>query len=200
MGAKLKLALFTTPENLMSECSTLDDLLTLGGIDYMHIRKSTDDVEYIRKIVNRLPKNVRSQLVIHGHQDLAEQYKLGGLHHKSNSSFIDSCTTDFQTKAFHSIEEIKQCKDPYKYGFLSPVFDSISKSDYKAKFDLNDLKVFLMSNEKPFPIFALGGVNQYNIQQCKDIGFDGVGILGAIWSEIFRHKKIEVFETIKELL
>jgi thiamine-phosphate pyrophosphorylase len=200
MATRLKLVLFTTPEKLMSECSTIDELLKLGGIDYLHIRKDTGDDEYVRKIVNRLPKGVRNQLVVHGHQEVAEQYKLGGLHHKSNSVFNPECTTEFQTKAFHSIDEIKGCKLKYRYGFLSPIFDSISKADYNANFDYEELKEFLHSDQKPFPIYALGGVYPGNIQKCKELGFDGVGILGAIWGEIFLHKKIEVFEKIKEQL
>ena len=200
MSKKLKFIFLTKPEKLMSECDTLRNLLELGGVDYLHIRKETDDAEYIQKIVNRLPKPYREFMVLHGQQAIAEHYKLAGLHHKSNSDFLADCTTTFQTKSFHSIEEIKNCKYPYKYGFLSPVFDSISKEGYKANFDYEDLKTFLHSDEKPFPIIALGGVNVANINKCKVLGFDGVAVLGAIWNEIFLHKKISVFEEIKAQL
>jgi thiamine-phosphate pyrophosphorylase len=200
MPQKLSLILLTTPEKLMSECDTLDQLLALDGIDFLHIRKETDEEDYIRKIVNRIPKPNRSQLVLHGFQSVAAHYKLAGLHHKSNTDYIENCQTEFQTKSFHSIEEIRNCKHPYKYGFLSPVFDSISKKGYKSNFDLDELESFLKSDQKPFPIIALGGVCPENIAQCKKLGFDGVAILGAIWSEIFVHKKLEVFERIKNLL
>lgn len=197
MAKKLQLILITKAENIISECDSLEHLIALGGIDYLHIRKETEDLNYIKKIVNRLPKPFRNQMVLHGHKDIAYHYKLGGLHHKSNSEYLQDCQTSFQTKAFHSIEEIKNCKHPYKYGFLSPIFDSISKKEYKSTLDLDEIKTFLHSDQKPFPIIALGGININNIAMCKTLGFDGVAILGAIWEEIFLHRKLEVFEAIK---
>jgi len=195
----MKLILFTTPENLMSEVDSLEHLMDLG-VDYVHVRKDNKDFDYITKIINSIPKKYREQVILHGHQDIAEHYRLGGLHHKTDSEFIPDCQTDFQTKAFHSIEEIKACKYPYKYGFLSPIFNSISKPGYDAKFTEEELKEFLNSAEKPFPIMALGGVDATNVKKAKELGFDGVAVLGAIWSHLFLHKKISVLQELKELV
>lgn len=195
----MKLALFTTPEDLMSEIDSLEHLLE-EGVDFLHVRKDNKDHDYITKIINHIPKKYRPWVVLHGHKDIAEHYGLGGLHHKSGTNFLDDCQTDFQTKAFHSIDEIKECKYPYKYGFLSPIFNSISKPGYDATFNEEELKEFLNSNEKPFPVFALGGVDVENVEKAKALGFDGVGVLGAIWSQIFLHKKIKVLKELKDLL
>ena len=195
----MKLVLLTTPEKIMSECDSLEHLLELG-VDYLHVRKETEEKDYITKLINTLPKKYREITVLHGHQPIAEQYKLAGLHHKSNSSYIDDCRTTFQTKSFHSIEEIKACKESYQYGFLSPIFDSISKPGYQAAFNEDELRKFLNSDEKPFPIIALGGINPSNVQKAKELGFDGVAVLGAVWSKMFLNKKIEVFNLIKENL
>src|SRR5687768_15635196 len=56
---------------------------------------------------------------------------------------------------FHSLEELEACQQHYEYAFLSPVFDSISKTGYKSKFDLHSLKVFLRNRKEK--IIALGG-------------------------------------------
>ena len=196
----MKLILLTTPEDIMSEWDTLKIVLEMDLVDYLHIRKDNPDEVYITKIINSIHKKHRHQLVLHGQNGIANHYKTGGLHHKSNSEYDSSHQTEFQTKAFHSIEEIKNCKHPYKYGFLSPIFDSISKEGYKANFDLTELKTFLTSDEKPFPIIALGGVCTDNIEQCKTLGFDGVAVLGSFWGEIFLHKKLAVLSKIKEQL
>ena len=193
----MKIALLTSPVKMMSECDTLEYLLE-EGLDYLHIRKEEEDEPYVRKIVNTLPKRTRHQLVLHGYRELAVTYEGVNYHHKSKSNYFDNFNTGFQTKAFHSIEEIKACKDPYKYGFLSPIFDSISKKDYKAAFDAQELKEFLHSEEKKFPIYALGGVNVENVKQAKALGFDGIAVLGAIWGELFSHKKISVFKELKK--
>lgn len=195
----MKLALFTTPEDLLSEIDSLEHLLE-EGVDFLHVRKDNKDHEYMTKIINHIPKKYRPQVVLHGHRNIAEHYGLGGLHHKTGTVYLEDCQTDFQTKAFHSIEEIKACKKPYEYGFLSPIFNSISKPGYDAKFKEDELKDFLNSKQKPFPIFALGGIEESTIDKARELGFDGVGVLGAIWSQIFLHKKISVLNAIKEKL
>jgi len=195
----MKIALLTSPVKMMSECDTLEYLLE-EGLDYLHIRKEEEDEPYVRKIVNTLPKSTRGQLVLHGYRELAGVYEGVNFHHKSGSSYFNNFKTGFQTKAFHSIEEIKACKEPYEYGFLSPIFDSISKKGYKAAFNESELKEFLASEEKKFPIYALGGINVENAKRAKELGFDGIAVLGAIWGELFSHKKISVFKALKEAI
>lgn len=196
----MKLILLTTPEDIMSEWDTLKIVMKTDLVDHLHIRKINKNKEYITKIINSLYKIDRPRIVMHSNNDIANHYQLGGLHHKSNSEYDPKHKTEYQTKAFHSIEEIKACKHPYKYGFLSPIFDSISKEGYKAKFDLEELKTFLHSGEKPFPIIALGGIESSNISQVKELGFDGVAILGAFWRNMFLEKKLSVLREIRELL
>lgn len=196
----MKLILLTTPENIMSEWDTLKEVLEMDLVDYLHIRKDNKDEDYITKIINSIHKIYRGKLVLHGQAAIANHYKIGGLHHKSFSDYDGSHETEFQTKSFHSIEEIENCKYPYKYGFLSPIFDSVSKKGYGAKFDYSELKEFLNSDRKPFPIVALGGIKVDNIQMCKDLGFDGVAVLGSFWGEMFVHKKLKVLQDIKSIL
>lgn len=184
----------------MSECYTLELLIDID-IDYLHIRKeaSADD-EYVTRIINRLPKSYRPKIVLHGHPEVAKRYAIGGLHHKSGTDYLQDSGTEFQTKAFHSIEEIKNCKYPYRYGFLSPIFDSISKEGYSAAFDQEELRQFLNSDQKPFPIVALGGIHKGNVQECKDMGFDGVAVLGTVWSHLMQQPKIKILQEISDLV
>lgn len=57
--------------------------------------------------------------------------------------------------SFHSFDEVAGNTAPLDYAFLSPIFDSISKADYKAAFELESLKRVLPSSS--CPIIALGG-------------------------------------------
>ncbi|HXD94336.1 MAG TPA: thiamine phosphate synthase, partial [Bacteroidia bacterium] len=66
----------------------------------------------------------------------------------------------------------------YEYVFLSPVFDSISKTGYKSNFDLENLKPFLKKHKN---VIALGGVNTKNIELIKQVGFSGAAFIGAVW-------------------
>ena len=60
---------------------------------------------------------------------------------------------------------------------MSPVFDSISKSDYKrVEFD------FTKRQNKETKLIGLGGIQSENVDQAIRMGFEGVALLGAIWN------------------
>ena len=82
--------------------------------------------------------------------------------------------------------------DHFSYAFLSPVFDSISKADYKAKqFDLS------LRKKTSTKLIALGGITEENQYRAIDMGFDGVAMMGSIWNS---EDKIKTFKNISQSL
>jgi len=82
----------------------------------------------------------------------------------------------------HSFEELEKLETDIC--FLSPVFDSISKFGYKAKYNHQELKDGIAAWKKlnrPQKLFALGGVDAENIAELASLGFDGAAVLGAVW-------------------
>jgi len=81
----------------------------------------------------------------------------------------------------HSFEELE--KTSTDICFLSPVFDSISKFGYKAKYNSQELKEGIASWKENHSqkLFALGGVDAENIAELASLGFDGAAVLGAVW-------------------
>jgi len=67
--------------------------------------------------------------------------------------------------------------------FLSPVFDSISKHGYKAKYGKDELKAGIAAWKETHSqkLFALGGVEAANIVELAELGFDGAAVLGTVW-------------------
>lgn len=58
--------------------------------------------------------------------------------------------------ALHQLEQLREPHGSLDYAFLSPIFDSISKSGYSAAFDdLEQLSAAVAAS--PVPLFALGG-------------------------------------------
>ena len=51
----------------------------------------------------------------------------------------------------------------------------------KSNFMKEKLKTFL-NIERKIKIFALSGIDESRIEECKELGFDGVALLGAIWN------------------
>ncbi|MCL2207768.1 MAG: thiamine phosphate synthase [Fibromonadales bacterium] len=81
----------------------------------------------------------------------------------------------------HSFEDLE--KISAEICFLSPIFDSISKHGYKAKYSKEELKegIAIWKKTHSQKLFALGGVEAGNIAQLAKLGFDGAAILGAVW-------------------
>jgi len=82
----------------------------------------------------------------------------------------------------HSFEELEKIKTDIC--FLSPIFDSISKFGYKAKYNRDELKegIAAWKNlKRSQKLFALGGVSAENIAELAELGFDGAAVLGAVW-------------------
>jgi len=88
----------------------------------------------------------------------------------------------------HSFEELE--KIDADICFLSPVFDSISKFGYKAKYSNQELKNgiaawrdFQKKENRSQKLFALGGIDAKNIAELASLGFDGAAVLGAVWHD-----------------
>lgn len=192
----------TRPEisvSLDQETGRIINLLQSGAIDFFHIRKPGGNSSDYRKLVEKIPAALHPRIVIDDHYHLAGLYNLGGIHLKSS----DLAGSDrelmekrnaFFTRSCHSIEEISCLKsDDYKYVFLSPIFDSISKKGYHSKFDLNE-KGF--GNEfVPHNVLALGGVEPEKFKKLFESKFVGAALLGYLWQT-----KPDESSLIRELL
>lgn len=69
------------------------------------------------------------------------------------------------------------------YVFLSPIFDSISKSGYHSAFTLEVLQQAAAHNIIDEKVVALGGVTPDKVKWLRQIGFGGAAMLGAVWGE-----------------
>jgi thiamine-phosphate pyrophosphorylase len=63
---------------------------------------------------------------------------------------------------------------------LSPIYQSISKPDYKS--DLDVPKAVAERTNFKTKLVALGGIATQNIDRTYKSGFDGVALLGSIWN------------------
>lgn len=72
--------------------------------------------------------------------------------------------------------------------FLSPIFDSISKSGYNHAFtkeQLLEAKSRHLINEK---VVALGGIDHKTIPFAVQYGFGGIAVLGSLWENYLQDK------------
>ncbi|MGE0561646.1 MAG: thiamine phosphate synthase [Flavobacteriales bacterium] len=146
--------LISYPTKIENEVSLINELMTSGEWDVFHLRKPDWSETDVIKFFGKLKSEVRSKTVLH-------------------HNFNGSC---------HSFKEVEMLDGIKEYCFLSPIFDSISKQSYKAKFDKNELKDFLQK-ERKIKVIALGGVSEENYAELLEMGFNGGAFLGSIWKQ-----------------
>ena len=98
------------------------------------------------------------------------------------------------TRSYHSMSDFAKNLKVYDYIFLSPVFDSISKSSHKSSFKNGDITQVLKSSKHK--IYALGGINPETAEKAFRMGFDGVAVLGYIWEA--KQNPLDAYLKIKD--
>lgn len=186
----MKLIVISNSTPVANEAASINRLFD-EGLEIFHIRKKVFTEKEMREYIESIAEKHFNKLVLHSHYHLAKEYDLKGIHISAKKKNIDSKKAI--SVSFHSLNEIEKFAESFGYGFLSPIFNSISKKRYKSSFNLDELKSFLKNEKKK--IIALGGVDENKFDQLKDINFAGIALLGAIWTN---ENPIEKFISIKK--
>lgn len=168
------------PEELENEATLINQLFD-AGMSHFHLRKPTANEQEVRLIIEEIRSEYKERIVLNQFYHLAEEFGINRFH------FSTEKRTNLEHKKWmkeknrlststHSFEEYLELDSCFEYAFISPVFDSISKPDYK-KTTLN-----IDSNKKnKIQLIALGGIDANNCHELNDLRFDGIGVLGAVW-------------------
>lgn len=154
------------------EAARIQQILENKEADFVHIRKPGSSSEQIEKLISEIDSSFYPKLKLHDYFTLAKKYNLGGVHINSRCGIEDN-VSGAVSKSCHSIEELNSSA-AFEYVFLSPIFDSLSKPGYKAKFDLQSLKEIVDGKN----VIALGGVTPDKFDILKSTGFAGAAMLG----------------------
>lgn len=182
--------LISNPTPVKDEYEIIHQIFS-KGLDIFHLRKKEYPEDELRAFIENIPEKYRGRIVLHSHYHLAAEHGLKGIH--VPPTFKGKAQGGTLSVSFHSPEEILKSELPFDYGFLSPVFDSISKEGYQSKFNAGELKLFLKNTKAK--IIALGGIDEDKIGSVKDMGFSGIALLGAIWQN---EHPADKFKRIKE--
>ena len=164
-----------SPEGHFENEAMIIQALIDAGLKHYHCRKPKMNEAEFLAYLHTLPKACLAHLVYHNknqqwHQDFGFE-QLHGDYQSCQPGIIYS-------KSCHSMPEFNQAKG-YHTAFLSPIFDSISKSNYPA---LPNLKQVLAQRSNfATQLCALGGVRQEDLTQLNDLGFQASALMGAIW-------------------
>jgi thiamine-phosphate pyrophosphorylase len=185
------LIVLTPDKTLNNEPDIVNDLFR-SGLQKLHLRKPLFSVPDYSAYLRRIDRRYHGRVVVHGAYGLLPVFGLGGIHLSSHARGSEALMQSIRhvppaiiSASFHSWQEVGQNDLAYKYVFISPVSDSISKAGYKAAIDLNgamETKQRLAQGGRYCPaIIGLGGVGAGQIKLLDRHGFDGGAVLGAIW-------------------
>jgi thiamine-phosphate pyrophosphorylase len=176
----MKLMLISHPTFFKGEARLVSSLLEIYDITF-HLRKPTASRKEYETFLKNIPEPLHGKIMLHDAYDLKKQFALKGLHFSTrNRALAKHYIFDDKSTSCHSVEESKQMGATFNYHFLSPVFPSISKQGYTGNLDLKAVEGYLQQPRQNL-IIALGGVDKEKIHVLRNIGFDGVALLGAVW-------------------
>lgn len=211
--------MISAPDFLPGEAEAVTALLEAGAWR-VHVRKPAAGSDSIARLLEEFPQCYRSRLSLHDHHELAENCGVGGVHLNSRNPSAPDGFGGLVSRSCHSIAELSQYSSVCDYMFLSPIFDSISKSGYNSRFSLEEIRrrivagsdvatarMDVMSSDGNCRsvdwgrVFALGGVCPDNIRLLEETGFGGAAVLGYLW-EPFRqdHNCAALSERLRNLM
>jgi thiamine-phosphate pyrophosphorylase len=179
--------IITPPEKIKNEIRIVTELFE-NGLQHFHLRKPGYTSAELKAYIEKIPIRYHKYIVIHSHYKLIKEYGIKGIHltekAKKTSSviaFIKGLKNKDISASFHSLDELKRSRKKYDSVFLSPVFESISKKGLSSGFTQELLKREIPILTKKNKLIALGGVHDKNVGRAKELGFDGIAVLGYIW-------------------
>ena len=191
----MKLILLTPPDFFVEEDKILTALFE-EGLDVLHLRKPGCEPVYSERLLTLLPECHHDQIVVHEHFYLKDEFNLRGIHLNNRNPEPPANYKGHISKSFHDIDTMKKEKRNFNYVFLSPIFDSISKSGYKSAFETNVLEDASARGIKNKKVMALGGVSAENMRTIRELGFGGVVVLGDLWNRFNIHSNLDYKELI----
>jgi thiamine-phosphate pyrophosphorylase len=188
-----KLIVISHEFDVVNEAALVNELFN-EGMQLFHLKKPLWDVDSQRNFIESIHPGFHGKISVHQHYETITEYELKYYHVREKArknAGYPPAEGLIRSTSFHSYDELKNEGFAWDYCFLSPVFDSISKKNYKSSFPA-DMKI---ENGKQ-KVFALGGVSGENIEQVFERGFYGAVISGAVWMDA--ENAVKNFRRIKD--
>ena len=133
----------TNPTSIINEIETIHALFE-EGLALLHIRKPNFSAAEMQSFLSEIKADFRQQLVLHSHHQLASVYGINRIHLTENIRKKMGSETLYEyneqgihlSTSIHNIACFNDLRIFFEYGFLSPVFPSISKTNYQSNINL----------------------------------------------------------------
>ena len=180
------LVVISYPAAVVDETNIINGLFN-EGLEILHLRKPGVAVNEIIELIKKIKPQYYHQIALHQHHEMAGDFGINRLHFteaKRNEMSEEELTAlkanTILSTSIHQTEAYNTLSSSFEYTFFGTVFNSISKQGYTSA--LNDDFIFPVKKNHP-KVIAIGGIDATNIQKVRDMKFDGIAALGAIWQK-----------------
>ncbi|MBW8685972.1 thiamine phosphate synthase [Chitinophaga rhizophila] len=158
------------------------------GADCILLRKPGWTIAEYEQLLLEADATCYNQLIIAEHVELCETYGLQGVHFSETSSsllpvdkLVEYRQRDWRlSTSVHTTAALQTASAYWDQLLLAPIFDSISKPAHYSAFS-EDFQ--LSKGNYTGNVLALGGVDHTTARKARNMQFDGIALLGAIWQE-----------------
>ncbi|MBQ2321769.1 MAG: thiamine phosphate synthase [Bacteroidales bacterium] len=178
----MRLIAISWPDFFEGEAEAVNALFH-EGLERLHIRKPGAGEADVEGFIRQIEEPFRQRLAIHYFPSLAQKLEGVGMHLSNGFRHVPDGFFGTLSISCHSIEEVEREKSTVDYLFLSPIFDSVSKSGYKSAFSDSDIRAASASGVIDSKVAALGGITSANVAQVAAMGFGGAAVLGGLWGD-----------------
>lgn len=182
--AEANLVLITRPEpDIVGETRLIRRLLG-AGLSRLHLRKPHWSADDHQRFLDAIPESHWPRIVLYTHAEIVLSRGLGGLHLKSDERLPRSWPDGRPVStSCHSYEELRSGPRRRAYSLLGPLFPSVSKRDHNPRRTPREFEVIIQRWRAAggCPVYALGGVTPATAAEARDLGFDGLAFVGAVW-------------------
>lgn len=172
---------------LPEETTYWQQLLAEGASSILIRKPGWKETDYERLLLQTDPA-CYPKLMIAGHPALCDKYNLQGIHFSEAGRGLIKCgqIARFRQRGWrlstsiHAASTLQVASDNWDQLLLAPVFNSISKPGYNSTIPKN---FRLFKDGYNGQVVALGGIDHTTAAKARNMQFDGIALLGAIWQD-----------------
>lgn len=187
----LSLYLVTTRNRGFTDFFQIIRQAIAGGVTVVQLREkdaSDDEVIELGKALQSLLKPLAIPLIINDRVEIAHRLRADGVHLGQSDLKASEARAMLGKDAIIglSVETLDQAKaaqqEDVDYLAASPVFPTRTKTDCSKPWGLQDLKTLCSISR--FPVVAIGGITESNVQTVLACGVNGVAIVSPIFNAL----------------
>ncbi len=155
-----------------------------NGLTAFHLRRPHWSATQFKNWLSAFPAELRSRVFVHQYPQLVRKFGLAGFHLAHGTAFPSISACGMLSAQCEDFQSVLRCGEKCARIMLGPVFPP-EKYDVtvprRTPEEYAAIVAYWRAHGGKAEVLAFGGVNAGNIRFCREAGFDGVGVVGAVW-------------------